>query len=321
MQTSGEHEKSIEISGMKYRFTPNLNLNFLAWYKENKNSVSPEEISLKYIKNHQLNTNDIDISLLKDSDRVTILNEIAKEGNFDNVPISSYDEFVSGINLYLEEIQNEISKIFSEFMKRIKSAPEDLKKLHEVYGKEGWYIPPAVLLKISPRKVRELGNASKKKINQVMIELARKVETEILTEIKEYFNDRYIILKEALEAHKEGKYNLAIPVMLAQADGICKDVIDNNLFCKTNKIKKKLDYFKKPNQEIFNSIVFYPLENENALNIDSRNRDETFSQFNRHAILHGGDLYYGTIENSYRCIMLIKYLIEVKCSIEESNCC
>jgi hypothetical protein len=39
-------------------------------------------------------------------------------------------------------------------------------------------------------------------------------------EIGQKFPTRYAILKEAFEAHVQGKYNLSIPVILAQADGI-----------------------------------------------------------------------------------------------------
>ena len=52
------------------------------------------------------------------------------------------------------------------------------------------------------------------------------VLSNIEADLTECFPKRALILKKAFAAHKAGDYELSIPVLLAQADGIARDAID-----------------------------------------------------------------------------------------------
>jgi hypothetical protein len=62
-----------------------------------------------------------------------------------------------------------------------------------------------------------------------MIEHYRATLNEIQKEAEDEFPNRRIILKKAFNAHRHGDYELSIPVMLAQADGIGEEIFGKDI--------------------------------------------------------------------------------------------
>lgn len=46
----------------------------------------------------------------------------------------------------------------------------------------------------------------------------------IFKDSEQYFEERFKILEEAFQAHEEERYELNIPTLLSQADGIFRDL-------------------------------------------------------------------------------------------------
>lgn len=146
----------------------------------------------------------------------------------------------------------------------------------------------------------------------------------IWSEIK-FYNDRLPILRDALIAHKDGKYTLSIPVFLAQIEGILCEIFEvknhGEAKGKLNKIK-----FEEDNQE---SLLATPQFIADILinQIFQSSKNYTFEKNypNRHPILHGKDKYY--YEDKYaslRCILILdslrleKFMIQ-NCITSESS--
>lgn len=121
------------------------------------------------------------------------------------------------------------------------------------------------------------------------------------------------ILRDALQAHLEGKYNLSVPVFL-----LCVESVAVTLD------KPKKGHFGKPQREALVAATF----NEDSQRGDLeratvRASASLFNEMlygswwhgdpippylNRHAVLHGGDLEYGDEANSLRAMLLLDLL-------------
>ena len=203
---------------------------------------------------------------------------------------------------------------------------QDNKKLSKIYlddirpylADRGWYIAGSLY----PEQYLELRKAIQDK-NEVEIEglLKQHIRNSIVDiEIKacNSWPSREAIILDAFEAHKNCKYSLSIPVMLAQADGMSHDILGANLFTKYNgdvkKEVKKLIDFGKVDTSL--AIAFLDLLTKpSSLMINTNIRDKSkkndlyFGPCNRHGILHGIDLDYPTESNGLRAISLISFLV------------
>jgi hypothetical protein len=120
-----------------------------------------------------------------------------------------------------------------------------------------------------------------------------------------------------------------IPCLLAQADGISQEIVGGKLFTSR---KKKLDssvalekllltyqWCDRPVKLLeLQEMMLNPLRRKSGLQVDTRDRDAgTSPEFsgctlNRHGVLHGTDLNYGTEANALRAWVLLDYLQHVK---------
>lgn len=121
------------------------------------------------------------------------------------------------------------------------------------------------------------------------------------------FNNRGVIIGDALNAHLAGKYTLSIPILLAQIDGIFiekhKDLEE--------KLSKKCLVCKRKTYLTAGSISQY-LANKSSEYLKEflAHIDDTFSKF-RNDILHGKKLDYADKDLSTKLIIT---LFELHCS-------
>lgn len=146
--------------------------------------------------------------------------------------------------------------------------------------------------------------------------------------LKEYYKDqlhiienvinrecphRSKIITSAFDAHRNGYYDLSILSMLSQADGICKDRTGCQLFNKQNGKPALFKYITDRfgnNRASFTAASLHPLTQVLPINASEKDRTVHFSQLNRHLILHGESLDYGTEINSLKVISLLKYVVD-----------
>lgn len=135
---------------------------------------------------------------------------------------------------------------------------------------------------------------------------------------RSWFKHRLPLLSEAIEAHIEGRYALSVPVFLAQTEGIIADGYGH---------KGRLNH-RRGNKHQSNECMALTdyledlLSSKDVLALDQFAKDyflknvlEGFRHgvfpmpsLSRHAIMHGADVSYNTIENSLKCILLFEYL-------------
>lgn len=353
MNCTGEGDKYL-ICGRSLSFNTSLWSHFIDWYEQNSGLSTSEEICTMLLTSLDIKVEDVVINNLNDCEKLEILNIVAKDNSFTNIPIHSQDEFIQGLDEYYHSHIRNLSGRFEDFMEFIRNLgqltasvgiksrrlyeninyaidlnkikafiefieklPDDVKQMHEKLTLQGWYLPLSVLLETKPSYALKIIKSDIAETNYEMLLFAQKIEGLLLPEIKKSFSNRYIHISESLKCHNEENYNLSIPIMLIQADGITLDIFRNHLFRNQAGRKEKI---KIVDEDIMDTLCLFPLKIDSSISATEKMRaKKDFHKFNRHEILHGEDLDYGNRENSYRCIMLLKYLIDVNNYINKQH--
>lgn len=116
------------------------------------------------------------------------------------------------------------------------------------------------------------------------------------------------LLAAAFRAHRRGEYVLSIPVLLAQADGICEEATTKSLFRRKDKRPATADYVGRFSDYTLEAAFLSPLASVTLVNELKDERESNPAAFNRHAIMHGEALEYGNKMNGLKAIALINYL-------------
>jgi hypothetical protein len=128
------------------------------------------------------------------------------------------------------------------------------------------------------------------------------------------FPHRGALIRSAFDAHRRQEYELSIPVVLAQVDGICKEAIDNYFFIKERRRPGSESrpgtavYVDAVINDTFKAALLSPLARTFPISASERERDEGFNGLNRHMVMHGESLDYGTKINSLKAISLLNYV-------------
>lgn len=153
----------------------------------------------------------------------------------------------------------------------------------------------------------------RKRGNQIMVEHCRANINEIQKEAEDIFPNRQLILKKAFNAHRCCDYELSIPVMLAQADGIGREIFGFSPYEPGKRnfrkhIEQKVDpLLGKCFRDYFLCVI-------RELAIKKSTRSDTKPPFplNRHLVLHGISSDYATEVNALKTVSWLQYIIAFK---------
>ena len=210
--------------------------------------------------------------------------------------------------LKLQEVLQLKESMYELTRREEEELPKILRKVLQRLGEEGWFVTqggmPDDFLNI-------LRNKDKNKLSEWFKDFFRERLDDIKQKLIDSYPDRSHILQEAFEAHSECKYNLSVPVFLAQADGIFWETTPKkqSLF----RAKQRKEATGKHASQIlgYTANYIHPLEITLPLWMSEGDRAKgggSFFKLNRHQVLHGESVDYGTEENSLKAISLLNYL-------------
>lgn len=201
--------------------------------------------------------------------------------------------------------------------------PEKLKEAQIKLLERGWYIN----LSIDENDLDDLliiNDLFEQEIDYVMVEHGKKMMPYILNKLEQEYPQRFLLLKDAFQAHQSGLYSLSIPIMLAQADGISYDLFKVKFFSKKNNHPQTKDarvsriHITDKDDPILYFAYISPLDYLSDLQINTIDRERLIEQgiyrgtLNRHGVMHGLDCDYANESNSLKCILLLGYLADLK---------
>lgn len=200
----------------------------------------------------------------------------------------------------------------------------------------GWFIDLDMTIRHIQESAETLRNLSEEHQDVPPLSLLEEIDANAVRYYEERYSDikasilsrfraRGHILGPAFDAHEQGLYCLSIPVFIAQADGIFRELRGFGLFS-LHKNDAPSDYM-----EIYKSIIsgkcdrhelawsdFLPLlfhsrpDGGIPFNLNTKEEQGQCESYNRHAIMHGLCTFYGTKENSLRYVSLLSLLRLVK---------
>ncbi len=177
----------------------------------------------------------------------------------------------------------------------------------------GWFISEDMPIDV----LKELANLSDDKIESSLVAYYQSKLAPVQHNLEAVFPDRKVLFESAFEVHRHANYNASIPLLLAQADGICKHCLGEKMFSKGGdgypRTKVQIEGKSIPIGSLLEAIVL-PLMKGSPLMLSEKDlnkkraNDPRYSILNRHEIMHGLDLDYGNEKNSLRAISLLSYL-------------
>lgn len=118
---------------------------------------------------------------------------------------------------------------------------------------------------------------------------------------------RHQILDAAFAAHESAKYELSIPVFLAQVEGMCLEVLGTKLFSTKSGVPVTRESTEALSRMELSEVLLLPLRELHGLTASKASRGNWPDAPNRHEILHGISTDYATPINSYKAISLLEY--------------
>jgi hypothetical protein len=204
-----------------------------------------------------------------------------------------------------------ISPSFVRFSEALKKIPTKTRKALVTLGSHGWYLDLEMPMPGLWELEAALNSGNVEEAEKALIEYYRKRTPEIEKGLRTQFPHRARILASAFKAHSRSEYELSIPVFLAQADGICCEMIGMQLFQKRNKLPVTVTYVQTLATDTFQAALLHPLSVALPISASKYERDDTFVGLNRHQVLHGESLSYGSEANSLKAISLLNYVSHV----------
>jgi hypothetical protein len=128
------------------------------------------------------------------------------------------------------------------------------------------------------------------------------------------FPSRSKIISKAIQSHRNGDYELAIPVLLTQIDGIFRELTKKEIFSakdkrRAEKVFNKFDT-KNVNKKVL-TIALTPLREYEILSASFNKSIKYPNIIARNPILHGYKTDYANETNGLKTISLLNYVVRV----------
>ncbi|HIG0362047.1 hypothetical protein [Clostridium sporogenes] len=228
-------------------------------------------------------------------------------------------ESMEGLRIFGEQLQEVLDPVSIEFKLISKKISETIskidfeklnnnqKKLAKKMIKNGWYFSLRL-----PLAIGELLEMNQKDLNSSLSTFFEKETNRICDNAISMFPNRKIILEKCFKAHKNGDYELSIPVMFAQADGISNDIFNMNFFSKDRYNGNLLTSQQKEIIFDVDSFIDIPFLLQLSITGELNGSGRKSRYLNRNNVLHGTDTNYATKSNGLRCISMLNFLMELK---------
>lgn len=208
----------------------------------------------------------------------------------------------------LAALQQQVEPFLVKIQVALESLPQRSQESLRILAQNGWYPDPHLL----PSDLFELSTLFVSgEVSQAHKQLCDHFDSrcvDIEAVLCKRCPRRAKLLKSAFGAHRRGEYALAIPVFLAQADGMCQEITGVQLYGRREGVPRLAsDLFLREASEITRWLLT-PLIEPMPISASSSERAGLTDALNRHAVLHGESVDYDSSLNSYRAISLLVYV-------------
>lgn len=225
---------------------------------------------------------------------------------------ASFEQLAKSIT---EPIEESLHQIQEQLRTALEELPEKSREALTILGKHGWYLDTTLSLPELTSLAELLGLGDVKSAEYVLADHYRARLSQIEHELAVWYPARAKILTPAFDAHRRGgsEYVLSIPIFLAQADGICKARLGISLFRRRNHLPVTAEAIetRQLDCDSIEAALLHPLKIPLPISASKDELAGLLNVLNRHEILHGISVDYGTEVNSLKAISLLYYVASV----------
>lgn len=232
---------------------------------------------------------------------------------FEGIKIPNYQlpdliPFAKQIQQYQKSLSDIITPAFKELQRSFRDLPPKIQEALLLLAQHGWYLDFNMPLSTLWEIKNAISSGEIIEVEESLVEYFESQLDEIESSFSAQFPHRSHIIASAFKAHRDGEYFLSIPVLLAQTDGICKEVVDQYLFIKKDKKPRTAIYVEQVAADTYKAALLSPLAASIPIGASEHEREEGFNLLNRHMVLHGESLDYGSQVNGLKAISLVNYV-------------
>jgi len=216
---------------------------------------------------------------------------------------------------FFEVIQKQ-QEAWAKTIREMQQMPAHFKKAQAYLFGRGWYLGAAMTFPGAKILAKLVDEGKHGQIESEMQGWATSRIDDVLADVEKHFPSRLGIVKDAIDAHKAGKYTLSVPVLLAQADGLAREIVETSLFYGNprKQFRKFQGKLGRPALGPTLDMLLTPMQFHSAFEEKSKQaisgtRDRLA---NRDEVMHGTQTDYASVGNSLRAVLLIDYLLGIK---------
>lgn len=221
--------------------------------------------------------------------------------------VKALSQKAADIKSKVQKAMDEGAQLIAQFREAALKYPPIMKSSLITLADEGWYLDWTGMALNDPIDLAELCSEGKHTEAEAwLVEHYTGRLPEIEAELRKLFPNRAHILDQAFSAHRQGNFYLSVPAFLAQADGIYFEFHGENFFM-TRDAKGKFSAETKDHDELFKALTA-PFSNTTSIRKTGKERGADFIYLNRHVVMHGESLDYGTEVKSLQAVSLLYYV-------------
>jgi len=206
---------------------------------------------------------------------------------------------------------------FGNIFKSWEDLPERTRNSILAMAEAGWYLDPQIgFSKITSFQLVLEEEGTEVADTLMMAHFEKRLDA-IQASLIDEFPHRKPFFDAAFDAVRRDEHILAVPVLLSQTDGICKDVAGKYFFitepgkgavpARPGVAPFMLEQVRSDLSEAFLCMF----EEVRPIGLSEKRRAPGFKGLNRHTVLHGEDLNYGTRLNSLKAVSLLNYVAQI----------
>ncbi|NYE29203.1 hypothetical protein HDE78_002161 [Rhodanobacter sp. K2T2] len=232
-------------------------------------------------------------------------------------PTSVFDDFLKRINVAQDFFKNSLPAQgfrLGHMFEGWDKLPQRTRDSILAMANAGWYLDLEMGMSDIARFKRVVDDEGAATAEAFMATHFEERLSGIRDSLNEKFPHRKPFFDSAFGAVERGEHLLAIPVLLMQTDGISKDVANEYFFVRARKGQARpgvADFLLKQAESDLAEAFLCMFEELRPIGLSEKEREPGFSGLNRHMVMHGEDLAYGTKVNSLKAVSLLNCVAQV----------
>jgi hypothetical protein len=220
-------------------------------------------------------------------------------------------EMIGRVGQWFTENEAAIRTFIESLATWVTTVPDSVRQVLTVLADDGWFADGDMTIPFPYTYVDLVTEGRMDEATALMrVHFSQRMHG-IQAELSAAHPQRSAMFDAAFQAVDRGEHSLAIPLLFAQVDGICWDKIRGQSFFRADQRRAIAESLADTTGGLASRLVdayLAPFKQEIPILLNEKQRDAGFTKLNRHQVMHGESLDYGTFDNSLRAISLLNYI-------------